>query len=170
MSYATYEDYAALYGGDKLDEAGFARLIWEAERVMDEQTTGVDGVRKLRTYPPADDLGAEAVKRCACALTDTLRQTEETAENIRKAQTLVEDDAVAGAVRSRVLSSLTAGGESVSYAAAGAARSGTTAIDAAVSDPAALDALLADTARRYLSGAADANGVNLTYMGGYPYV
>ena len=35
MGYATYADYKALYGESKLDEAGFTRLIWEAERLMD---------------------------------------------------------------------------------------------------------------------------------------
>ena len=75
-----------------------------------------------------------------------------------------------GTVRSRVISSVSSGSESVSYATGSAARSGTTAIDAAVSDPGARARLLDDIVRRYLSGVKDANGVNLLYMGRYPYV
>lgn len=168
MAFATYEDYKALYGDERLDEAGFFRLIWDAERVMDDATTGLDRVRKLRVAMPVDEYGAEAVKRCVCALVDTLRQIEEAEEDSRRARALVEN--ADGTVHSRVLSSVSSGSESISYATGSAARSGTTAIDAAVSDPGARERLLGDTVRRYLSGVADANGVMLLFMGVYPHV
>lgn len=167
MAYATYEDFKALYG-ERLDEAGFTRLVWDAERAMDDATTGLDGVQKLRVAMPADEYGAEAVKRCACALVDTLRQIEEADEANRKTRTMVEN--ADGTLQSRVISSRSSGSESISYATGNAARSGTTTIDAAVSDPAARERLLSDTVRRHLSGVKDANGVNLTFMGAYPYV
>ncbi len=166
MSYATYEDFKALYGDGKLDEAGFSRLVWEAEKLMDDATTGADGVRKLRAAPPKCKCDKEAVKRCACALVDTLRQIEEAAENIRRAQGYTEN--ADGTLQGRVITSRSAGGESISYATGSAAKSGTTAIDAAVSDMTARERLFADTVRRYLSGVPDANGVNLLYMGPYP--
>lgn len=168
MAFASYEDYKALYKDNGLDEAGFARLIWEAERAMDDATTGADRVQKLRLYPPADEYGAEAVRRCACALVDTLRKMEEADEADSKARALVEN--ADGTVHGRVIDSVSSGSESISYATGSAARSGTSAIDAAVSDPAARARLLDDTVRRYLSGVKDANGVNLLFMGRYPYV
>lgn len=163
MAYATFADYEALYPGTELDEAGFDLLIWEAERVMDDITTGADGVRKLRVAKPTKKPGAEAVRRCACALVDAMRQINEAEAAIRKAQKLVENSD--GTVQSAAVSSRSSGSESVSYAAVSAAG---TAISAAVSDLTAREQLFAATARRYLSGMKDANGVNLLYMGAYP--
>ena len=134
MAYATYEDYAALYGGE-MEEAVFDRLLWEAEQVMDRATTGIDGVAKLHVAYPEED---EAVKRCACAL----------AERLRQGQLADNGD---GTMSPRVVLSRTAGAESVSYAAADQ-----------VNTP------LADTVREYLGGVRDRNGVPLLYMGRYP--
>ena len=166
MGYATYADYKALYGEGKLDEAGFTRLIWEAERLMDTAATGVDGVAKLRVAMPTEKRGKQAVKRCACALVDALWQLDEAAENIRKAQALIEN--ADGTVQSRQVASRSAGSESVSYATGSAARSGGSAVDAAVSDLTARHRLFDDVIRLYLAGIPDANGVNLLYMGPYP--
>lgn len=166
MAYATLAEYAKLYGDETLDEAGFSRLVWEAEQLMDTATTGVDGVRKLRRAFPADEHDAEAVRRCACALVDVLRQIGEAAESIRKAQALVDN--ADGTVQSRLVASRSSGSESISYATGSAARAGGTAIDAAVSDQTARARLLEDTVRRYLSGVPDANGVNLLFLGRYP--
>lgn len=166
MSYATYEDFKALYGGEGLGEADFDRLSWEAERLMDDATTGVDGVRKLRAAMPKCKYGRETVKRCACALVDTLRQIDEAAEAIRKAQSFAEN--ADGTLQGRVITSRSAGGESISYAAGSAASQGKTAAGAAVGDLTARQRLMDDTVRRYLSGVPDANGVNLLYMGSYP--
>ena len=137
MAYAVYEDYAALYG-EGLDEAGFDRLVWQAGRVMDRATTGVDGVAKLRVaYPERED---EAVRRCACALV----------ERLRRGQPVEHPD---GTVSPRLVTGRTAGAESVTYAAAASG---------------AEDTALADAVREYLGGVRDANGVNLLYLGRYP--
>lgn len=166
MAYASYEDYKALYGDTVLTEAGFTRLCWEAERAMDDATTGAGYVCKLRLYPPEDEAGREAVRRCACALVETLWQIELTETDSRLARTLLKR--ADGTVHSAVVASVSSGSESISYATGGAARSGITAIDTAAGDPAAKTRLLEDTARRYLAGVTDANGVNLLYMGRYP--
>ena len=168
MAYACFEDYKARYGESGLDEAGFSRLIWDAERAMDDATTGADYVRKLRLYPPADVYGSQAVKQCAVALVETLRQIEQAEADTSRARAMVER--ADGTVHSAVVASVSSGSESISYATGSAARSGTTAIDAAVSDRAARARLLEDTVRRYLAGVPDANGVNLLYMGRYPVV
>ena len=147
MAYATYEDFTALYGGNGLDEAGFSRLAWQAERAMDEATTGVDGVAKLQTAMPDQERAREAVRRCACALVELLRQDEQAEGYVRRSD---------GSVAGRVVTAVTAGSESVSYAA-----------PAAVSGQ-ERRARIAETARRYLAGIPDANGVQLLYMGRYP--
>ena len=140
MAYAVYEDYVNLYGGGEADEAAFGRLLPEAGRIMERAVTGVDGVCKLKAAPPEGD-GAEAVKRCACALVRALWQAE------RRDGCVERSD---GTVTGRVVTRVTAGQESVTYAApdsAGGRRN------------------LEDLAREYLAGVPDGNGVNLTYMG-----
>lgn len=147
MAYASYEDFTALYGGDTLDEAGFARLIWEAERLMDGAVTGVDGVVKLRAAAPVREQDREAVRRCACALVDILRRDEQTEGLVGRSD---------GSVAGRVVTAVTAGSESVSYAVPAAA----TAQER--------QARIGRTLERFLAGVPDANGVNLLYMGRYP--
>lgn len=161
MAYAAYEQFAALYG-EALDEAQFDRLLWEAEQVMDQATTGVDGVAKLRAAMPEEERAAQAVCRCACALTELLARLERAAESISLGREHVEN--ADGTLQPRMVAARSSGSESVTYAAG----SGSAAVDAAVSDPAVRRQLLDDTVRRYLAGVPDGNGVNLLYMGPYP--
>ena len=70
-----------------------------------------------------------------------------------------------GALRGKVVSSVSSGSESISYTAK--AESGSTLIDAVLSDQEAQDKLYRDTVKEYLSFVGDANGVNLLYSGPY---
>ena len=74
MEQASFDEYKALYG-EELDQAAYDRLAWQARRAMDSVTTGVDGVRKLDAAPPAEEYGAQAVKRCQMALVHMLHNT-----------------------------------------------------------------------------------------------
>ena len=155
MSYATEQDYIALFGDTV---TGFARYAFDAERIMDDMTTGVDNVRKLRAAFPTDAYSVNCVMRCACELVNTLAQ-------------IAEAEALAGytknetgAVVNKAIASVSSGTESISYASTGPQ----SAITAAAADAAKKDALLRGIVRRYLSGVVDANGVNLLYMGPYP--
>ena len=65
----------------------------------------------------------------------------------------------------KVVSSVSAGNESISYSVGS-----DTAINLAVKDLEARKKLIYATIREHLSGAKDANGVNLLYMGVYPRV
>ena len=71
-----------------------------------------------------------------------------------------------GALRGKVVSSVSSGSESISYTAK--AESGSTLIDTVLSDKAAQERLYRDTVREYLSLVPDSNGVNLLYAG-IPY-
>ncbi len=145
MAYAAYEDYVNLYGGGEADEAAFGRLLPEAGRIMERAVTGVDGVCKLKAAPPSDEDGAETVKRCACALVRALWQAERRDGCVERLD---------GTVTGRVVTRITAGQESVTYAAPASAGGGRRNLE--------------DLAREYLAGVPDGNGVNLTYMGPYP--
>ncbi len=149
MAQVSYEDYRALYGEDGLDQAAFDRLAWEARHVMENVTTGVDGVRKLAVAAPTEGSAAEAVKRCELALVHILHE----AESVRG--TVARED---GTVTGKVVTSVAAGAESVSYAApSGQSSSGEE-----------LQKRLRQTAEEYLAGAADKNGVPLLFAGKYP--
>ena len=141
-----WAQYAALYP-DGPDEGGFERLAWEARRVMERAVTGPDGVCKLTAAPPKESAAVQAVERCQAALVHLLWQQEQADGYARRAD---------GSVAGRVVTAVTAGSESVSYAAPAAASE--------QQRQAALDR----TVERYLAGAADANGVNLLYAGRYP--
>ena len=148
MEQASFDEYKALYG-EELDQAAYDRLAWQAKRAMDSVTTGVDGVRKLDAAPPAEEYSVQAVKRCQMALVHLLHETE------AAAGTAVRED---GTVTGRAVTSITAGAESVTFAAPAGAGGGSTERQRA----------LRQTAEEHLSGVADANGVPLLYGGKYP--
>lgn len=160
--YITYKEYTALY--DDIGEKVFNRLAFDACRVLDNHTTGIDNVKKLKVAFPTDEDDALAVKHCAAKLVDLLYQIQEAETVFNQAKGYV---ATANGLQGKVISSVTAGNESISYASGSASK---TAIDNAVQDKAERDKLLIDTVREYISGVADANGVNLLYMGRYPYI
>lgn len=158
--YITLVEYGELYS--PMDEALFKSLSFDAFRVMDLHTTGIDNVNKLQKFFPSDEYDAEAVRHCAAKIINLLHQ-------IHKAEIAAMEasgyESTAQGMRGKVISSISAGNESISYAAA---NSSATAVDAAVKDKTARSKLLADTVRDYLRGVSDANGVNLLYMGRYP--
>ena len=73
--YVDYEFYKTLYG-TTVDEKVFNRLIWNAEKLVKNAVTGVDGRCKLDFAFPDVAYDAEAVKRCECALVDIMAKIE----------------------------------------------------------------------------------------------
>ena len=141
-----YAEYAALYAEGPGEDA-FDRVDWEARRIMDRATTGIDGVRKLSVAPPVEEYAAQTVRRCEAALVRALWRAEQSEGCVERAD---------GTVTGRVVTAATAGSESVTYAQPQAGAGGNTAKAAE------------DIVREYLAGVADANGVMLLYMGPYP--
>ena len=159
MSYIDYEYFKSLY--PEIPEADFNRLSWEACRKMDVLTTGIDNVKKLKVAFPTDEDDAEAVKRCACALVDILYQIKQAEETAKSVSGYTETE---NGLQGKVISSVSAGNESISYAV-GKSATAETWLDKALSDSAELDKKLNGTIREYLSGINDANGVPLLYLG-----
>lgn len=161
--YGSYEMYLDVYGTTmSIDE--YSRFAWEAKRLIDRHTTGIDNVRKLRVAFPVDEYDVECVQRCVCALVYMLYRLD-AAEKLAAANA----QNTGGAVSSGVIESISSGSESIKYVTDTESVGGT-AIDAAAKDTTKREALILRTVREYLSGAQDANGVNLLYMGVYPYV
>lgn len=145
--YVDYEFYKNLYG-TTVDETVFNRLIWNAEKLVKNAVTGVDGRCKLDFAFPDVAYDAEAVKRCECALVDIMAK-------IDKAETEAEGN--------KTVKSVSAGNESISY------ETGSGLIGKVLSDKSAQARLYADTINEYLRCTKDKNGVNLLFGGAYPF-
>ncbi|MCI9082832.1 MAG: hypothetical protein HFI70_11185 [Lachnospiraceae bacterium] len=158
-SYVDYEFYKGIYGEDAISEPDFNRLSWEACRRIDTLT-----LNKLKFAFPINEDDAETVRRCVCKLIEISAQIEAANKRVSEGQGYITDES--GALRGKVVSSVSSGSESISYTAK--AEGGSTLIDAVLSDKAAQDRLYRDTVREYLSFVPDANGVNLLYAGAYP--
>lgn len=163
MSYIALSEYNELY--DPIDERLFNRFSVEASRIMDIHTTGIDNVKKLKIYFPTDEDDAEAVKHCAAKLIYTLNQINQAEVTALESRGYESTDQ---GMRGKVISSISAGNESISYATNG--NSSVTAYDAAAKDRTVRDKLLAEIVWDYLRGVSDVNGVGLLYMGVYTHV
>ncbi len=160
--YIQYEEYTDLY--DSIDQKLFNRLLYDACRYIDRLTTGIDGVKKLKVAFPVDEDSAKSVKHCAAKIVNVLLQIQEAEKSASMGRGYIQTE---NGLQGKVISSVAAGNESVSFSSGGNQK---IAIDAAVSDLSARDNLIFSTIREYLSGMTDANGVNLLYMGVYPRV
>lgn len=164
MAYVDYEYYKFLYGEKAIPEAEFNRLLWDAEREIDKATSGVDGVRKLQVAFPTSDYDAETVKRCVCALVDFLQKIETAESNANSVGQYTER--ADGSLQGKVVSSVSAGNESISYAVG---KSADTAISNATKSLQDRDVTVYAFIASRLHGVSDANGVNLLFGGRYPY-
>ena len=162
--YVDYEYYKSLYGEKAIQETDFNRILWDAEREIDKATSGVDGVRKLQIAFPTSNYDAEAVKRCICALVDFLNQIDEAERNANSVGQYTER--ADGSLQGKVVSSVSAGNESISYAVG---KSVDTSIVNAIKNSQNKEMEIYSFITSRLSGIADANGVNLLYGGPYLY-
>lgn len=146
--FVDYEYFTSIYG-KSVEETTFNRLLWNAEKLVRDATTGVDGRCKLDFAFPDKETDAETVKRCVCAVVDLMARVD-------KAETEADGN--------KVVKSVSAGNESITYDV----KSGI--IGAVLADKTAQSKLYTDTVREYLRGTKDKNGVNLLFGGIYPYV
>ena len=155
--YVEYEYYKSLYGDKALGVTEFNRLVWDAEREINKATSGVDGVQKLKVAFPTNDEDAEVVKRCVCALVEFLSKLEvaESGAGFVKNSN--------GTVHGGIVSSVSAGNESISYST-----NETSISNAIKSESDRSKTIYAFIASR-LYGVSDSNGINLLYVGRYPY-
>lgn len=139
--------YTTLYGD--IDEALFNRLEYDAERMLQDITTGVDGVCKIKEYFPIDD-NAEALKRAIAKIVYTLK------ENETKSKVVTLEN---GQITSNIVNSVSSGSESMSFDNSALKTNALTSI---------VD--VKTMAREEIRGIKDLNGINMLYMGEYPDV
>ena len=165
MTYVNYEYYKSLYGDKAISETDFNRILWDAEREIDKATSGIDNVQKLKVAFPIKEYDAESVKRCVCALVEFLKQIEDAEKNANSVGQLTER--ADGSLQGKVVSSVSAGNESISYEVG---KSSNTAISTAIQSVKNRDLVVYEFITSKLRGIADANGINLLYNGPYPHV
>lgn len=158
MGYVTQSEYMGMYG--EIETAEFNRLSFKANRILAENTTGVDGFEKLRQAMPTDEDTLTSLKYCAAELVHTLRQIE-TLE--RAGAVVARSD---GTMAPAMVSSVSSGAESITYSTNGV----NTVVSAAAGSLTRRADMFHGIVKNYLSGMKDANGVNLLYMGVYPNV
>lgn len=164
MAYVDYAYYQSLYGDSAIPEADFNRLSWDACREIDRYTTGIDGYIKLRNAFPKDEYAAESVRRCVCKLVSVISQIEQAEKSAQSSQGYIQRED--GTVQGKIVTSVSAGNESISYSAGGSGDA--TAMGEAVKSADAREKMYYSIIHEYLSGIKDANGVNLLGRGTYP--
>lgn len=157
-------DYFYSVYPDLLADNAYDKCCKQAQRLIDSQTTGIDGVRKLRIAMPTDAEDLDAVKLCWCEICKACYLIEKAKDALNSASGV---QTINGSYASASIKSISAGGESISYGMDSNLES--MYMTAAKSINGA-NTIASSIAREYLSGVKDANGVNILFRGAYPYV
>lgn len=150
MAYADYDFYSGVYFGELSRADGIEKWLEQASDELDIFTFG-----RLMDAFPTEATHVTKVRKAVCAIADALYQVDAH----RKAATPQsrEDGSFHGAV-----SSVTSGGESISYSSV--ASGGSVYADAAASREKEFE-LVRGLVYKYLSNIPDATGTNLLYAG-----
>lgn len=143
--YFNYADYSQYY--NDITESEFNSYRFKAEKAIDDNTTGIDGVAKLKLYFPEKVNDIEAVKVCACEIAHTIYSIDQS----------LSSDTTEG----KAIASMSSGSESISYV------NNANVYSVGASDIKSKRKILADICKEYLANVKDINGVNLLYMGEY---
>lgn len=163
MAYTDFEFYATTYHRNVVPEADFPRIADRASDFLDVITFDrlVDGL-------PDDERAKTKVQKAVCAVCDKLYQLELADKQANAAALAGASSGTSGGATSGVVSSRSAGSESISYASLSDTASGAkswSAVYQAAGDEEATNKLLYGAAKPYLTGVKDNNGVNLLYAG-----
>ena len=163
MAYTDFEFYATIYHGNVVPEADFPRIADRASDFLDVITFDrlIDGL-------PDDERGKTKVQKAVCAVCDKLYQLEQADKQALSAAAGGTSSGGSGGVTSGVITSKSAGSESISSASPSEMASGAktwSAVYQAAGDEQATNKLLYDTAQVYLTGVRDNEGTPLLYAG-----
>lgn len=155
MAYTTYEFYTTTYHGTAIASTDFERLESRACDKLDTMTFD----RMVSGLPTIDPRAATKVQKAVCAVADKLQEIE-AAEKLAQAGGFATDES--GNLVGKIATSKSSGSESISFSATSSVKS---AVLNAVGDTQAQNRLCYDTAREYLSGVLNDDGVPLLYAG-----
>lgn len=150
--------YGYPYHGDKFpDETTARKWLARASDVLNKLTFG-----RLDSAFPTNELHAEMVRKCVCAIAEILFaieiQKESTSSHVSTRVNSYGEVEICKI--NKPISSISSGQEKISYDT-----SPNNIYFSAAVNPAAANRLIAETAASYLANVPDANGVNLLYAG-----
>ena len=163
MAYADYEFYTTSYFGSVVPEADFPRVAERASDFVDLMTSDrlVDGL-------PTNERAQKRIKKAVCSLAELMYQIELAEKNaINQASANVTDINV-GNISTGVVTSVSSGSESISYATPQQKASGAkewSTVYAAAGDIQKTNDLLYKTALPLLMGVRTDDGIPVLYAG-----
>lgn len=162
MAYTTFTFYEQTYHGNVVPAEDFDRIADRASDFLDTITFD-----RLADGLPSDEKAATKVQKAVCAVCDKLYQLELADKQAMSAAAGGTSSGGPGAAEG-VVTSRSAGSESISYASPSEMANGAKAWSAvyqAAGDAQASNKNLEDTARLYLTGVRNDDGVPLLYAG-----
>nr|DAW57874.1 MAG TPA: Head Tail Connector Protein [Caudoviricetes sp.] len=164
MAYADYEFYTTSYFGSVVPETDFPRLAEKASDFIDTMTFNrlVDGL-------PTNERSQKRIKKTVCSLAELMYQIELAEKNATNAAVSGASTAIgSGGSTTGVVTSLSSGSESISYATPqqiGASTKEWSAVYAATGDVQKTNDLLLKTALPLLTGVRTDDGIPILYAG-----
>lgn len=163
MAYADYEFYTTSYFGSVVPETDFPRLAERASDFVDTMTLGrlVDGL-------PTNERFQKRIKKAVCSLTELMYQIELAEKNAINQASANVTDANTGGKSTGIVTSVSSGSESISYATPqqiGASAKEWSAVYAAAGDVQKTNDLLLKTALPLLMGVRTDDGIPVLYAG-----
>lgn len=163
MAYADYDFYTTSYFGSVVPETDFSRLAERASDFVDTMTFDrlVDGL-------PENERSQKRIKKAVCSLAELMYQIELAEKNaINQASANLTDTNV-GNISTGIVTSISSGSESISYATPQQKASGAkewSAVYAAAGDVQKTNDLLLKTALPLLMGVRTDEGIPILYAG-----
>lgn len=164
MAYADYDFYKTSYFGSVVPETDFPKLAEKASDFIDAMTFDrlVDGL-------PTNERSQKRIKKAVCSLTELMYQIELAEKNATNAAVSGTSTAIgSGGSTTGVVTSVSSGSESISYATPQQKASGAkewSAVYAAAGDVQKTNDLLLKTALPLLMGVRTDDGIPVLYAG-----
>lgn len=163
MAYADYEFYTTSYFGSAVPETDFPRLAERASDFVDAMTFDrlVDGL-------PENERSKKRIKKAVCSLAELMYQIELAEKNAINQTSANVTDTNVGDISTGVVTSVSSGSESISYATPqqiGAGAKEWSAVYAAAGDVQKTNNLLLKTALPLLMGVRTDDGIPILYAG-----
>lgn len=163
MAYADYEFYTTSYFGSVVPETDFPRLAERASDFVDTMTFNrlVDGL-------PTNERSQKRIKKAVCSLAELMYQIELAEKNATNQASANVTDTNVENISTGIVTSVSSGSESISYATPQQKASGAkewSAVYATAGDAQKTNDLLLKTALPLLMGVRTDKGIPILYAG-----
>lgn len=163
MAYVDYEFYQKSFFGNVVPESDFMRLAERASDFIDTLTFD-----RLADGLPSDERQQKRIKKAVCSLAELMYQIELAEKNATNQASANLTDTNVGNISTGVVTSVSSGSESISYATPQQKASGAkewSAVYAAAGDVQKTNDLLLKTALLLLMGVRTDDGIPVLYAG-----